>query len=265
MAGAPRRVPPSVPLADPRPPFDSQAPIAIAHRGGAGDWPENTMPAFEGAVRLGYRYVETDVHVTVDGVLVAFHDESLDRVTDRTGLIRNLPWSAVSAALVDGLEPIVRFDELLASFPDLRLNIDPKHDGAVEPLVSALRNAGALGRVCVGAFSDRRLARIRRLAGPGLATSMGPRTVARLLAATRGVPTGRFVEVAAQVPPTMRGRPLVTRRFVEGAHRCGVLVHVWTIDEPAEMVRLLDLGVDGIMTDRPAVLREVLESRGEWS
>lgn len=247
-----------------RAPYDVSAPIAIAHRGGAGDWPENTLAAFEGAARLGYRFVETDVHVTADGVLVAFHDDRLDRVTDRTGVIRELPWSEVSAARVEGRAPIVRFDELLASFPDLRLNIDPKHDDAVEPLISSLRSAGALNRVCIGAFSDRRLDRVRTLA-PEVATSMGPRAVARLLAATRGVGRGRFHEVAAQVPPTLRGRPLVTRRFVEGAHRMGVLVHVWTIDDADEMERLLNLGVDGIMTDRPAVLREVLERRGQWA
>ncbi len=247
-----------------RPPFDVEGPIAIAHRGGAGDWPENTLPAFEGAVRLGYRFVETDVHVTADGVLVAFHDDRLDRATDRTGRIGDLRWDEVARARVDGREPIPRFEELLSSFPDLRVNVDPKADDAVEPLVRTLRSAGALGRVCVGAFSDRRLERVRALAGPELATSMGPRAVARLLGAARGLGRGRFVEVAAQVPPTLKGRPLVTRRFVDTAHRLGVSVQVWTIDEPAEMDRLLDLGVDGIMTDRPAVLREVLERRGQW-
>jgi len=247
-----------------RAPFDVEGPIAIAHRGGAGDWPENTMPAFEGAVRLGFRFVETDVHRTADGVLVAFHDDRLDRVTDRTGLIRELPWSEVAAARVDGIEPIPRFEELLTSFPDLRINVDPKHDDAVEPLVGLLRSVGAVGRVCVGAFSDRRLERVRALGGPDLATSLGPKAVARLLAAARGLGRGRFVEVAAQVPPTLKGRPLVTPRFVDTAHRLGLSVQVWTIDEPAEMERLLDLGVDGIMTDRPAVLREVLERRGQW-
>ena len=97
----------------PWPFLDHPGPLAFAHRGGAGEWPENTMPAFEHAVGLGYRYVETDVHATADGVLVAFHDDALDRVTDRTGKIADLPWSYVAEARVDGREPIPRLDDLL--------------------------------------------------------------------------------------------------------------------------------------------------------
>jgi glycerophosphoryl diester phosphodiesterase len=247
------------------PPFlDHAGPIPFAHRGGAGDWPENTMPAFEGAVALGYRYVETDVHVTADGVLVAFHDDRLDRVTDRHGAIDELTWTEVGAARVDGVEPIPRFEDLLDAFPDLRLNIEPKSDRAVDVLADTLRRHDALDRVLIGSFVDRRVARARALLGDRVCTSMGPKGVARLLAASRGVGRPRFAEVAAQVPTSMRGVPLVTPRFVAAAHRLGVQVHVWTIDDPAEMDRLLDLGVDGIMTDRPAVLRDVLEGRGQW-
>lgn len=249
--------------------LDAPLPLAIAHRGGAGDWPENTMPAFEGAVALGYRYVETDVHATADGVLVAFHDESLDRVTDRTGLIRDLPWSEVSRARVDGREPIPLLADLLGTFPDLRVNIDPKHDSAVDPLVEVLRSTGSVERVCVGSFSGRRLARIRSLLGPTLCTSGGPFDVARLRLAGFGIPVGGFpfgpLPPCTQVPVRQGPIPVVDERFVRGAHRRGIQVHVWTIDEPAEMHRLLDLGVDGIMTDRPAVLREVLEARGAWT
>ncbi|HEY5153517.1 MAG TPA: glycerophosphodiester phosphodiesterase family protein, partial [Acidimicrobiales bacterium] len=159
--------------------LDHPGPIPFAHRGGAGDWPENTMPAFEGAVALGYRYVETDVHVTADGVLCAFHDERLDRVTDAQGLIRELPWATVSAARVDGLEPIPRLEDLLGAWPELRVNIDPKHDSAVDALAETLGRTGAVDRVCIGAFSDRRIARLRQLLGPRLCTSLGPRGVAR--------------------------------------------------------------------------------------
>ena len=248
-----------------RHPFlDWPGPIPIAHRGGAGDWPENTRPAFTGAVALGYRYVETDVHVTADGVLVAFHDDRLDRVTDRTGAIADLPWSEVAAARVDGREPVLRFDELLEAWPDLRVNVDPKSDEAVEPLAQAIRRARALDRVCIGSFSDRRLARMRALLGPGLATSLGPGGIARLRAASVGLPSGRFPADCVQVPTSARGVTIVDRRFVAAAHARGLAVQVWTIDEADEMDRLLDLGVDGIMTDRPAVLREVLERRGQW-
>lgn len=257
-------VPPRPPSA--RHPFlDWPGPIPFAHRGGAGDWPENTLPAFEGAVSLGYRYVETDVHVTADGVLVAFHDERLDRVTDRTGLIRELRWSEVSRARVDGREPIPLLEDLLAAWPELRVNIDPKHDSAVTALAEAVRRTASVHRVCIGSFSDRRLARLRALLGPGLATSLGPAGVARLRAASVGLPSGRFPADCVQVPTGARGVTLVDERFVRAAHGRGLAVHVWTIDDPDEMHRLLDLGVDGIMTDRPAVLRDVLQARGEWA
>lgn len=222
------------------------------------------MPAFEGAVALGYRYVETDVHVTADGVLVAFHDDRLDRVTDRTGRIDALPWSEVSKARVDGREPIPLLEDLLGTFPQLRVNIDPKHDGAVPALIEVLERTAAVGRVCVGAFSDRRIARLRKALGPALCTSLGPAGVARLQASARGLPGGRPQAGCAQVPVQARGVTIVDERFVRTAHRLGLQVHVWTIDDPVEMARLLDLGVDGIMTDRPAELRAVLESRRQW-
>jgi glycerophosphoryl diester phosphodiesterase len=240
-------------------------PIPFAHRGGASEVPENTLPAFEHAVRLGYRYVETDVHVTSDGVLLAFHDDVLDRVTDRSGVLAELPWSTVSEARVDGREPIPLLEDLLGSFPDLRVNIDPKHDAAVEPLAEVLRRCDAVGRVCIGAFSDERLARMRSLC-PGICTSLGPVGTLHLgLAAAGQDDVGELEAPCAQVPPSYGETEIVTDAFVTEAHRRGMQVHVWTIDDEAEMIRLLDLGVDGVMTDRPAVLREVLESRGAWS
>ena len=241
-------------------------PIPFAHRGGASEAPENTMPAFEQAVRLGYRYLETDAHVTADGVLIAFHDDRLDRVTDRTGVIAELPWSEVKQARVDGREPIPLLEDLLTAWPDVRVNIDPKHDGAAEPLAAAIVRTQAVDRVCVGAFSDRRIGVVRSLVGPALCTSMGPREVAQLVSASRGLPGGgRLRSPCAQVPTNQGRVALVTPRFVETAHRLGVQVHVWTIDDAVEMARLLDLGVDGIMTDRPQVLKDVLIARGEWS
>ena len=246
--------------------LDWPGPLAFAHRGGASEAPENTMPAFEHAVRLGYRYLETDAHVTADGVLIAFHDDRLDRVTDRTGVIAELPWSEVQRARVDGREPIPLLEDLLSAWPDVRVNIDPKHDGAAEPLAAAIVRTRTVDRVCVGAFSDRRIAVVRALVGPSLCTSMGPREVAQLVAASRGLPGGGRVRSPCAQVPTNQGRvPLVTPRFVDTAHRLGVQVHVWTIDDGDEMARLLDLGVDGIMTDRPQVLKDVLFERDEWS
>lgn len=245
--------------------LDWPGPLPFAHRGGASEAPENTLPAFEQAVRLGYRYLETDVHVTADGELLAFHDERLDRVTDRVGAVAELPWSEVQRAKVDGREPIPRFEDLLGAWPEVRINVDPKHDAAVEPLAEVLLRTGAVDRVCVGAFSDRRLDQLQALVGVRLCRSMGPRQVARLVAASRGLPGGGGVTApCAQVPTHQGPIPLVTDRFVAAAHARGIQVHVWTIDDRAEMARLLDLGVDGIMTDRPQVLKDVLVERGEW-
>jgi glycerophosphoryl diester phosphodiesterase len=244
--------------------LDHPGPVPFAHRGGAGDWAENTMPAFAGAVALGYRYVETDVHVTADGVVLAFHDDRLDRVTDREGAISDLPWSEVRRALVDGREPIPQLEELLATWPDLRINIDPKHDAVVEPLATVLTRTGSVERVCIGSFSDRRIDRLRAMLGPALCTSLGPAAVARLRAASYGIGHRRPDGCCVQVPPQAKGVTIVDDRFLRTAHELDLPVHVWTIDEPEEMERLLELGVDGIMTDRPSVLRDVLRRRAQW-
>ncbi|MGK2929912.1 MAG: glycerophosphodiester phosphodiesterase [Acidimicrobiales bacterium] len=244
--------------------LDHPGPIPFAHRGGASEAPENTLPAFEHAVGLGFRYLETDVHVTLDGVLVAFHDDHLDRVTDRSGRIDQLSWREVSEARVDGREPIPLLEDVLGTWPEVRVNIDPKADGSVDPLVEVLRRTDAVDRVCVGSFSDERTDRVRAALGPGLCTAMGPDEFVGLIRAYQGEDV-EFRSQAAQIPPVgPKGRPLATPELVEVAHRHGIAVHVWTIDDAAEMGELLDIGVDGIMTDRPAVLREVFEARGIW-
>ncbi len=255
--------PPRVPANAAFPFLDWPGPIPFAHRGGASEVQENTLPAFEHAVSLGYRYVETDVHVTADGVLLAFHDDVLDRVTDRNGVVAALPWSEVSQARVDGVEPIPLLEDLLGAFPDLRVNIDPKHDAAVEPLAEVLGRCDAVDRVCVGAFSDERIERVRGLL-PGVCSSLGPVGSLQLGLAAQGEEVGELPAPCAQLPPSYGDTEVVTGALVEEAHRRGMQVHVWTIDDAGEMRRLLDLGVDGIMTDRPAVLRDVLVERGAW-
>jgi glycerophosphoryl diester phosphodiesterase len=249
-----------------KPFLDTDRPLAFAHRG-AHDGEhviENTMRAFDAAVSLGYRYLESDVHATADGRLVAFHDDVLDRVTDRVGLIRELPWSEVRRARVGASDEVPLLEDILGTWPSVRVNIDPKHDTAIEPLVEVLRRTDAVDRVCIGSFSDRRLTRIRRTLGEGLCTSMGPREIARLRAASFGVPVGRLRGDCAQVPVRQGRVTIVDERFVSRAHRADLQVHVWTIDDAGEMERLLDLGVDGIMTDRAHVLREVLQRRDQW-
>jgi glycerophosphoryl diester phosphodiesterase len=246
--------------------LDWPGPLAFAHQGAHADGVagENTMASFEAAVALGYRYLETDAHATADGVLVAFHDDHLDRLTDRAGAISDLPWSEVRAARVRDHHEIPPLEDVLTAWPNVRVNIDPKHDAAVAPLVELVRRTGSIDRVCIGAFSDDRLARVRAALGDRVCTSMGPRQVGRLVAASRGIPVGRFSAACVQVP-VRRGRvPIVTGRFVAAAHRRDLQVHVWTVNDAGEMHRLLDLGVDGIMTDRPDVLKAVLEERHAW-
>ena len=245
--------------------LDHPGPLPFAHRGGASDWPENTMPAFEGAVALGYRYLETDAHVTADGVCLAFHDDRLDRVTDQVGVIADLPYATVRTALVDGREPIPLLADLIASFPEARINIDTKADASVDAVAEVIERTASVDRVCIGSFSDARIDRIRAIVGPRLCTSLGPKSTALLRGASFGLPGGgRLPGACAQVPHRMKGVTIVDERFVAKAHALDLQVHVWTIDDPDEMHELLDLGVDGIMTDRPSVLREVLTDRGCW-
>jgi glycerophosphoryl diester phosphodiesterase len=247
-------VPPS-----PWPYLDQPGPLAFAHRGGGAENPENTRRAFAHAVALGYRYLETDAHVTADGHVVAFHDDTLDRVTDRRGEIATLPWSAVSEARLDG-EPPMLLEDLLTAYPDVRVNVEPKHDAVVEPLAALINRLGAVDRVGVGSFHSRRVARMRALCGARLCTSIGPREILRM----RYLPYGRWTAGSAQVPERWGRMTIVDRRFVKACHRRALQVHVWTVDDADRMHHLLDLGVDGLMTDRPTLLKQVLQDRGQW-
>jgi glycerophosphoryl diester phosphodiesterase len=245
--------------------LDAAMPAAFAHRGFAPDGAENSMAAFERAVALGYRYLETDVRVTADGVALAFHDARLDRVTDRSGRVAELPWAVVREARIGGREPIPLLADLLAAWPHTRINLDVKAGASVGPTIDAIRHTGTLDRVCVGAFSTRRIATVRAALGPRLCTSLGPRAALRLQlpAALRHRP-GRLAARCAQVPARIGQRPFVDARYLAAAHALGLAVHAWTVNDRAEMTRLLALGVDGIMTDRADVLRELLIARGQW-
>jgi len=254
--------------------LDHPGPIPFAHRGGAKGQPENSMPAFQRAVDLGYRYLETDVHATADGVLVAFHDRTLDRVTDQSGPIARLPYSQVGKARIDGTEPIPLLEDILGSWPDVRVNIDIKDEPALAPLLRTLHHTKAWRRVCITSFATRRLiqlrARLPLYTTEPVCTSLGPRGVMALRARSAGGPAGKLVRLAAtgvacaQVPYGLGPVPFVTDTFVQGAHDLGLKVHVWTVNRPAEMDRLLDLGVDGIFTDDLVALRHAMAARGLW-
>jgi glycerophosphoryl diester phosphodiesterase len=243
--------------------LDWPHPIPFAHRGGSEESPENTLAAFSAAVELGYRYLETDVHTTADGVLLAFHDDVLDRATDRCGAVESLPFDEVCRARVDG-EPIPRLEDVLGAWPDVRFYIDAKDDASVPRLVTALERTNAHGRVCIGSFYGRRVTRLRALTDGMVCTWMGRADIARLRLASLGLPTGGFSASCTQMPVRKGPVPLVDRRFLAAAQRHGVAVHVWTVDDRAEMERLLDLGVDGILSNRPSLLKQVFCERGLW-
>jgi glycerophosphoryl diester phosphodiesterase len=276
-------------------------PVAFAHRGGAAHAPENSWQAFEHAVGLGYWYLETDVQATADGALIAFHDRTLDRVTGRPGRIARMPHREVATALIDGTEPIPLLEDLLGAWPDVRFNIDLKDAPAVAPLADVLRRTAAWERVCVTSFSASRLRAARRvfdrrvcMAASPIGNAVvrfggprGPRDQSRPgqvkagrvaargpghawpAAAPQVTPRGTHVALAerlartgvrcAQIPATV-----ATRSFVARAHALGLHVHAWTINSPEQMGRVLDNGVDGIMTDETVALRDVLIERGEW-
>lgn len=237
---------------------------AFAHRGGAEEAPENTMAAFQAAVDLGYRYLETDAYTTADGILLSFHDTILDRVTDRQGDLAEVTYDEVKLAKVGGTQPIPLMAEVLDAWPDVRVNIDPKVDSAVEPLIKLIRDMNVLDRVCIGSFSSERISAFREAFGARVCTSMGPFETARLRGAAFHLPVGKLRANCAQIPVKEYGLTLVDKRMVRAANRLGLQIHVWTIDKREEMERLIDLGVHGLMTDRPSLLKQVLEERKLW-
>ncbi len=241
--------------------------LALAHRGGAGLAPENTLAAFSLATALGFRYLETDVRLTRDDRLVCFHDARLERVTNGAGPVRRQTLAALSASRVEGVEPIPTLADALEAFPEARFTVDLKERGAIAPLADLLRHRPYAERVCVAGAWDGWLTEFRMRA-PHAHTALGWRALAALVSCSRtgmrpprSVATGGFVHV-----PLRLGRvPVFAERLVQMAHDLGLRVVVWTVDDPTEMRALIDVGVDGVITDRPDLLREVLISRGEWS
>jgi glycerophosphoryl diester phosphodiesterase len=273
------------------------APLAIAHRGGAGLAAENTLEAFGRSYALGVRYLETDARVTVDDACVAFHDAALRRVTGRRGMVRGATRRELAGFGVPTL------DEVLVAYPDACFTVDVKEGSAVAPLARTLRATNAAHRVCVAGAWDGWLAGVRHEVGPALTTALGWRALSTLVA---GIPGGTFGGAAsvsrrdmitcgfrtsdgarsagdqgsrAAAPPgggatrTAAGRfahvpsrvvQVFGARLVARAHALSVRIIVWTVNDPAQMHRLLDLGMDGIITDRPDLLREVLVARDQW-
>ncbi len=239
---------------------------AYAHRGGAGEATENSLAAFSRAVDLGYTHLETDIRPTRDGVALLHHDAFLGRTTDGHGPVRDTTWEGVRRlTLADGSTPL-RLEELFEAFPDVHVNVDVKEDGSIPALVEAVQRCQAWQRVCITSFSPGRLRRVRSLIPAGTPTSAHPWEVAALRLAATGAPLPRVPERPRRIQIPMRafGLGLATPDVIALAHRHGLAVDVWTIDDEVVMEALIDLGVDGIMTDHPTRLRSVLERRGLW-
>jgi len=249
--------------------LDSPTPLAFAHRGGSevdgNIGIENSLAAFTHAYALGYRYLETDVRCSSDGKVYAFHDETLERMTGNSASFASLTSTQVDFERLSGREAIPTLASLYDAFPAASFNIDVKADDAIEATCAVIEAHGVIGRTCLASFSHARLRRIRRRL-PEVATSGSTREVALV----KFIPAGGLrimgvpKSVCLQVPARHKGIPLVTRRFVRRAHALNQQVHVWTVDDAAEINRLLDLGVDGIITDRTDVLKDVLVARGSW-
>jgi len=237
-------------------------PVAFAHRGGAllpaNVGIENTLRAFRNAVNLGYTYLETDAHASRDGVLYAFHDANLQRMTGRSARISELTSDEIDTLRVGGREPLPRIPDLVEEFPDCFFSIDIKADDAVELAIDEFTRLGVTDRLLIGAFDHRRIRRLR--AGlPGVFSALSRREVATMLAGGPVPP-----RTCASVPLYSRGVRVITPRFLARAKRRSIPVYAWTIDAADEMTRLLDAGVDGIMADQIDHLKEVLLARGEW-
>lgn len=240
---------------------DQPLPHAIAHQGGGGEQVENTMAAFRNAYDLGLRIFETDVQISADGVLVSFHDETLDRLTNGSGPVDRLRWSQLAEIrTLDGNHPLVRLDELMAEFPDVSFNIDAKTGGAVRPLVELIQRLGRLESTVLASFSELRLREIRKRTGGEAITNVGRAssvllTLSSIFGGRLPLPVaGDVVQFPARFGPFRYD----TTRFIAEVRRRGLLVHYWTIDDADQMRQLLDLGADGLMTDRPSVLQRVL-------
>ena len=238
--------------------------IPFAHRGGTSNAPENTLRSFQNAIDTGYLYLETDVHASADGVLFAFHDSDLQRTCGVPHKIGELQAAEIKQFTVEGTDPIPTLEQLVSAFPHAFFNIDCKADTALEPLIRDLIEFELLDRACVGSFSDRRLRAIRSRFGEKVCTSAGPREVtAVIVGAVSTVLDGQGPN-CLQIPMKQGPINLASKRFIDRCQRNGLPVHYWTVDDPADINLLLDVGANGIMTDQPRNLREALDQRTMW-
>ncbi|QEO10023.1 glycerophosphodiester phosphodiesterase family protein [Protaetiibacter larvae] len=242
-------------------------PRVLAHRGLALEAPENTLLAFAHAIAAGATHLETDVHGSADGVAVISHDPDLSRVAGREVKVGQLTAAELARIPLGEGQGFPTLAEALDAFPETRFNIDVKSADAIPGTIQAIRAAKASDRVLIGSFStSRRRAVVREL--PGVATSISASGALPAVLAARAGAVGALARVlsgvhAVQLPTRAAGLSVVTARSIRSFHAVGVEVHIWTVNDPAEMVRLLDAGVDGIVTDRADLAVPIVAARHE--
>ena len=233
----------------------------FVHRGGDEVKTENTLEAFEYSSDLGFVFIETDVQSTKDGQVVIFHDSTLKRMAGIDKRIKDLMLKEIKEIELINGGRIPLLSEALDSFPDLRFNIDIKTEDALENTIKIIKEMRCFNRSCLASFSSSRLNRIRKLAGPEACTSSGQMDILKLICKSLGIGLKINSADCAQIPITQWGVPILTKRFLRIAKKENKLVHVWTIDDKEEMFKLIDFGVDGIMTDKPSVLKQAMAER----
>jgi glycerophosphoryl diester phosphodiesterase len=236
----------------------------IAHRGGSLEKLENSSSAFQNAWALGYRYMETDMQASSDGVVYIFHDDRLERVSNGTGLFCEHSSEEIDALRLNNGEPIPRLADVLEALPEALFNIDIKRADGTKPLADFLSTHPEAHRVVAASFVGKRLRALKAMVGRTIPVTAVQNDIIRIKLIGLGLPLARPDVVAVQVPISHYGIKIVTPSFIKNCHDLGIKVHVWTIDDEAEMRWLIDLGVDGVMTDKPSLLKQVCLDMGCW-
>ena len=239
-------------------PYLNQSGVSIsAHRGGSEEAPENTLESFSYAIGLGSSYIETDVQLSADGIPYIFHDDDLSRLLNMEVKFNSLHSDQIEKLKLFESYQIPKLETALTQFPNALFQIDLKTDEVALPAMKVIENLNAFDRICIASFSSNRLQKVRKKF-PDTCLSMGPKEILKLLLASFGLYNKTIYGDCLQVPIYHYGIKLVTRRFVKYVQSIGLKIHVWTINDVKTMEKLIDLDVDGIITDRPKLLKEVL-------
>ncbi len=258
-------------------PFFNKPLRIVAHRGDSAYFPENTLPAFKSAAKLGVDCIETDVHLTRDGVCVIWHDDTLERLTADDGLVSDKTYkeliiidTGTRFTMDDGKTfpfrgkgvTVATLDEVLKENPYMRFNVDLKDDNIelIEEFAKVVRKNNAQDRILGASFHDRIIKTLRKII-PEIASSFSEAEMRKIVILNKiGLLRfhGNFSADAAQVPEYDNKTKIITKSFIRNLHKKGVKVHIWTVNRKSEMQRFYDMGVDAIITDNPRLLIETV-------